>query len=284
LFPSHDQGGENVNETTALTYSAFWNAINLISGTIGSLPLHLYQRNGAAKQLYTTLPIYSVMHDHWNPLITAKTGRQTIMAHVLTWGNGYAEKVLNGYGEVVELWPISPDRVVGMEVRGGEIWYEINVGGETKWLPRRQILHLHGLGFDGFTGYSVVAHARKTIGLGMAMETFGSNLFSQGINPGAVVTHPNSINNAADLQKALSIAYAGLGNSHRLMLLQDRMTMEKVGIPPDDSQFLESRAFGVTEIARWFNVPPHKLKDLTKSSFNNIYEEQISFVRDTILP
>lgn len=280
----NETGGENVNEETALTYSAFWNAVNLISGTIGALPLHLMQRQTRGKRIADNFKQYALMHDRWNPLMTAKTGRQTITAHVLTWGNGYAEKVLNAYGEVVELWPIAPNRVKSINMVENDLVYEINVGGESKFLSRKNILHLHGLGFDGFVGYSVVSMARKSLGLAMAMETFGSRLFSQGTHPSAIVKHPGTVKDVKAMRDAITDVYAGLGNTHRLMLLEDGMEFEKVGIPPEDSQFLESRQFQVPEVARWFNLPPHKLKDLTKSSFNNIEQEQISFVTDSILP
>jgi HK97 family phage portal protein len=120
----------------------------------------------------------------------------------------------------------------------------------------------------------------------MAMETFGSKYFGDGTHPSAVITQPPGVKqkDPAAVRKALSVSYAGLGKSHRMMLLEDGMTFQAVGIPPEDSQFLESRQFQVPEIARWFNLPPHKLKDLSKSSFNNIEQEQISFVTDSILP
>jgi HK97 family phage portal protein len=275
--------GENVTEETALTYSAVWNAVSLISGTIGALPLHLMQRKGDIKRIADDRRMYGVMHDQWNPWMTAMAGRECLMAHVLTWGNGYAEKVLNGYGEVVQLWPITPNRV-RPEMQGSELVYKINMpAGPNVTLPRERILHVPGLGFDGFMGYSVISMARKSIGLGMAMETFGALYFGNGTHPSAVVTHPGVVKNP-EMRKALQDVYGGLGNSHRLMLLEEGMKIEKVGIPPEDSQFLESRQFQIPEVARWFNLPPHKLKDLTRSSFSNIESEQISFVRDSILP
>jgi HK97 family phage portal protein len=284
LYGAMTAAGEAVNEETALTYSAYWNAVSLISGTISSLPLHLMKVDGRSRMLADDMPAYRLMHDRWNDIITAKVGRQTITAHALTWGNGFAEKILNGYGETIELWPISPNRVVSIELVDTEMVYGINVDSEIKYLPRRKILHLHGMGNDGFVGYSVVAMARKSIGLSMAMETFGSNLFGTGTNPGAVVTHPGQVRDRKAMREAITDVYAGLGKSHRLMLLEEGMKYERIGIPAEDSQFLESRQFQIPEIARWFNLPPHKLKDLTKSSFNNIEQEQISFVTDSILP
>ncbi len=284
LIGSQSLSGENVTEETALTYSAFWCGVSLISGTIATLPLHLMQRKGEKKRIADDRKLYSVMHDQWNPYMTAVAGRECLMAHILTWGNGYAEKVRNGYGEVIELWPITPNRVTP-RMEGGELVYEIRMDtGPNIILPRDKVLHIPGLGFDGFVGYSVVAMARKSLGLSMALETFGSNFFGKGTNPSMVVSHPNQLKDPTNLRKALQEAYSGLGQSHRLMLLEEGMKVEKYGIPPDDCQFLESRNFQIPEVARWLNLPPHKLKDLTRSSFNNIEEENGSYVVDSLLP
>ena len=277
------ESGENINESTALNYSAVYNAVSLISGTIAALPLHLMQRQGDKKKTREDMRIYRVMHDQANEYMTAMAFRECLMAHVLTWGNGYAEIIRNGFGEVTALWPITPDRVIP-EMTDGKLVYRIKVGSENIILSREKILHIPGLGFDGFLGYSVVGMASKSIGLGMAMETFGSRYFGAGTHPGIVVSHPGQLKDPAKLRDALSASYSGLGQSHRLMLLEEGMKLEKLGIPPNDSQFLESRQFQIPEIARWFNLPPHKLKDLTKSSFSNIEQEQISFVQDSILP
>ncbi len=287
LVGSQTTSGENVTPDTALTYSAYFNAISLISGTIGSLPLHLMQRKAEnKKRIADDRPQYRVMHDCWNPYMTAMAGRECLMAHALGWGNGYAEKVYNGLGELAELWPITPDRVTP-EMKDNKLVYRIHMpDGQDIYLSREKILHVPGLGFDGFTGYSIASLAAKSIGLGMAMETFGSEYFGQGTHPGVIVSHPGKLSAEAssNMRAALTAAYSGLGKSHRLMLLEEGLKLEKIGIPPNDSQFLESRQFQIPEIARWFNLPPHKLKDLTKSSFSNIESEQISFVTDSILP
>ncbi len=286
LYGSQSLSGETVTEQTALTYSAVYNAISLISGTIASLPLHLMQRKGEKKRLADDRKLYSVMHDQWNPYMTAMAGRECLTAHILTWGNGYAEKVRDGYGEIRGLWPITPNRVTP-RMEDGELVYKIRMDREADiTLPREKVLHVPGLGFDGFVGYSVIAMARKSIGLSMALETFGATFFGNGTNPGMVVSHPGklSLQGNDNLKKALIESQSGLGKSHRLMLLEEGMKVEKYGIPPDDCQFLESRGFQIPEVARWFNLPPHKLKDLSRSSFSNIEQEQISFVVDSILP
>ncbi len=230
--------------------------------------------------------LYRVMHDQWNPLMTAENGRQVTTAHCLSWGNLYAEIVRNGFGEIIELWPIPPGRVTP-KLEGGELLYEIIVDGEPNvTLGRDKILHVPGLGFDGFVGYSVIAMARKSIGLGMALESFGALYFGQGTHPGVVVSHQGKLSQTAhdNLQKSLTKSYSGLGKSHRLLLLEESMKLEKIGIPPNDSQFLESRVFQISEVARWFNLNLHKLKELDRATNSNIESEQISFVTDCILP
>lgn len=288
LIGNQTPSGENVTEETALTYSAFWNAVYIIAETLAGLPLHLMKKDGNRKMIADDEDLYYLMHDNPNPFMTSFVFREVNIAHTLTWGNGFAEKVRNRMGQIVELWPIPPNRIktILLNPEDNNLWYEIQVGIETVWLPREKILHIPGFGFDGFIGYSVVAMARKSIGLGMAMETFGSNYFGQGTHPGVIVSHPERLDaqTHANLKQSLTETYSGLGQSHRLMLLEEGMKMEKVGVPPNESQFLESRQFQIPEIARWFNLPPHKLKDLTKSSFNNIESEQISFVVDSILP
>jgi HK97 family phage portal protein len=287
LAGSTSVSGEVVTEETALTYSAVWNAVTLISGTIASLPLHLMRTNGRSKERAVEQSVYPVLQTRYNPYMTAMAGRECLASHALTWGNGYAEIVTDEFGDIVALWPIAPNRCTPRMV-DDKLVYEITIpnSGEQVILPWERVLHVPGIGFDGFVGYSVIAMARKSIGLGMSMETFGSLYFGQGTHPGVVVKHPGKLDGSthANLKQSLTDVYSGLGQSHRLMLLEDGMDMEKVGIPPEDSQFIESRAFQIPEVARWYNLPPHKLKDLTKSSFNNIEAEQSSFVTDSILP
>jgi len=286
LRTAQSLSGEQVDEYTALHYSAIFNAVSLISGTVAALPLHLIRRRGKSTIHADNLPLYHVLHSKANPYMTAMALRESMMSHILLWGNAYCEIVRDNKGDILELWPITPNRVK-VEMNNGQIIYRIKMDRDGDvYLPRTRVLHVPGLGFDGFMGYSVVSMARKSIGLGMAMETFGALYFGNGTHPGVVVSHPGKLTEEASkrLSGSLTEGYAGLGKSHRLLLLEEGMKIEKIGIPPEDSQFLESRQFQIPEVARWFNLPPHKLKDLTKSSFSNIESEQISFVTDAILP
>jgi len=282
LAGSQSLSGENVTEQTALTLSAYWCGVNLIAGTVSTLPLHLQRKEQNKTIIAKESHIDRVLHSEFNPMMTAEIGRAVMMAHLLTWGNCYAEKVFNKMGELVELWPISPNRVFIEKIEGGQIIYRINVDNQPFYFNRERILHIPGLGFDGIQGYSVIAMARKSLGLAMALETFGSRYFGEGTHPSGIISHPLAIKDD-NLRKALKESYAGLGKSHRLMLLEEGMKYEKIGIPPNDSQFIESKVHSISDVARWLNLPLHKLHEMSKSSFNNIESEQISFVTDSIL-
>ena len=285
LIGSQSVSGESVTESTALTYSAVWDAVGQISATISTLPLHLLRSDANKTIQATNKRLFHVMHSEFNKYMTAQIGREVLAAHALTWGNAYAEKVKNGYGEIVELWPITPNRV-RMEMKNGELIYNIRVDSQEVPLTRAQILHVPGLGFDGFQGYSVISMARKSIGLGMAMETFGAMYFGNGTHPGVIVSHPKRLDpiTKSNLNTSLTNMYSGLGQSHRLMLLEEGMKIEKVNVNPNDSQFLESRTWQVSDIARWFHIPVHKLKNLERATNNNIESEQQSYYIDCILP
>ena len=285
-FQVPTKAGVELDETTSLNFSAVWNAIQIISGTIGTLPLHLYKKTGDRREKANTRRIYSVLHSVANPEMTAMNYREVSAAHAVSWGNWYSEIVRSTVGDVEELWPIAPNRVKPMR-KNGQMIYEIAIGnGQKVILPREKVLHIPGLGFDGIMGYSVLTKARESIALGLATEEFGARYFGEGTHPGVVVSHPQVIAPEVHerLKKSLIAAHSGLGKSHRLMLLEDGMKMENISISPEDSQFLETRQFQVPEIARWFNIQPSKLKDHSRSTFNNIEHLAIDHVVDCIRP
>lgn len=280
-----DKRGE-VTEANAMTLSAVRNAVELIAGSISTMPLRLLRRSFDGKTVdVTNNPLYGVLHSSWNPYMTAVTGRQSLIIGMLLWGNGYAEIVRDRLGRVVELWPITPDRVT-VRFENGVLSYDVRVDNSTVTVPYQAMLHVKNLSQNGFLGISVIAQARRSLGLTKDLETFGSKFFREGTHPGIIVTHPGKLDpeTFSNLKTSLTDTYSGLGNAHRLMLLEDGMKPERITIQPEDAQFLESRTFQIDEVARWFNLPPHKLKELSKSSFSNIESEQISFVIESLLP
>jgi HK97 family phage portal protein len=276
--------GVSVNEQTALNYSAVWAAVQRISGDVGSLPLVLYRRVGDGKEPLRDHPTYRLLHDQPNPFMPAMVFRETLQAHALTWGNGYAEIEWRGDGRPHALWPIQPNRVTPEWTTSGVLRYKVaNEKGDI-YIASEDMLHVPGLGFDGTQGYGVIKMARESIGLGLAMERFGGAFFGNGATLGGTLTHPARLSPEArkNLRESFNATHQGPGRAHRLGILEEGMTYASTGVPPDDAQFLESRMFQVTEIARWFQVPPHMLADLTKSAFSNIEQQQIDYYTGTL--
>lgn len=274
-----------VNEATALNFSAVWAAVQLISSSVGALPLLFYKRTAAGKEKFTSHPLYSLLHDEPNPQMTAIVFRETLQAHALLWGNGYAEIQRDEAARPFALWPLEPNRVIPYRERSGELRYTVyGYNTATRELGSDDILHIPGLGWDGICGYSVVAKARESFALGLAAERFGATFFGNGAVATGVLEHPGRL--SEDAQKRLKAqldGYSGEG-AHGTMVLEEGMAWKQMTIPQDDAQFLGSRAFQVNEVARWFNIPPHKIRDLSRATFSNIFEQNIEYVQETLMP
>ncbi len=280
------QTGVVINNDTAMAYSAVFNAVQVIAGSLASIPFVLYNRiDELAREPAINHPLYSVLRNQPNGEMDSFTWRETSMNHLLMKGNSYSEIKRDTMGRVIELWPMNPDRTKVTRNDNKRIIYELDEGpGKKRTLRADQVLHIPGLGFDGRVGYSVLSLARETMGLGLGMETFQSRFYGAGTNLGSVFEHPARLSEQSqkNLKKSLTEKYAGLGNSQQAIILEEGMKYIKVGMPLNDAQFLESRTFQVLEIARWFNLPPHKLMELTHATFSNIEEMQIQFVQDTM--
>ena len=276
--------GVSVTPWTALNYSAVFAAVRIISEAVSSLPLHLYERlpNGGKRRASGT-PLYSLVHDAPNDEMGSLQWREASMAHLLLWGNSYSEIVRDLEGNAVELWPLDPSQVKPTRTANGELFYD--VGGKVA-LPRENVLHVSGLSFDGISGISPIAQARQSIGLALAIEQFGAGFFGRGARPGGILTFPGQLSSEAraNLRRSFEDLHSGSGNSHRVALLEQGLKWESIGVPPDDSQFLQSREFQVIEICRWFNLPPHKLKELAKMNYNSLEQMNVEFLTDTLRP
>jgi HK97 family phage portal protein len=277
--------GVSVTPDTALTYSAVYAAVRCIAESVSSLPLNYYERlPGGGKAHAKANPLHTLLHDEPNPEMSSLQWREASMAHLLLHGNSYSEIVRDLEGNVVELWPIDPTMVTPRRTDSGELYYELNRG--KSFITAGNMLHIPGLSFDGISGISVIGLARQSIGLSMAIESFGAGYFGRGARPGGVLTFPGQLSPEArqNLRRSFEELHAGGANSHRVALLEAGLKWEAIGVPPDDSQFLQSREFQIIEIARWFNLPPNKLKDLSKTSYNSLEQMEISFVVDTLRP
>lgn len=285
--------GKNVSETSAMQMTAVYACVRILSEAVAGLPLHLYRYGDkGTKEKATDHPLYHLLHDEPNPEMTSFIFRETLMTHLLLWGNAYAQIIRNGKGEILALYPLMPNRMKVDRDKAGEIVYEYTrssgdagtSSGSVVLLKAKDVLHIPGLGFDGLVGYSPIAMARNAIGLAMATEEYGAKFFANGATPGGVLEHPGVLKDPARVRESWNSVYQGSGNSHRIAVLEEGMKYTPIGIAPNEAQFLETRKFQINEIARIFRVPPHMVGDLEKSSFSNIEQQSLEFVKYTLDP
>ena len=284
---SESASGVKVSAQSALRYTPFWAAVRIITGTIAELPFIVYSRRekGGGKDRRQDHKVYSLLHDRPNDYMDALAFIETRQAHVLTYGNGYAEIQRDGSGRPIALWPLMPDRTA-RKIKDGVPYYEVQlpVGGSVN-LPDYNVLHIKGLGFDGYTGYDVVSYHKDAIGYGIAVKEYGARFFSNGANVGGVFEHPAALSDTAKrhLEESLQLKHGGLSNAHRLMVVEEGMKWSQQAIDPKQAQALEVQKYTVDDCSRIFNIPPHMLASMDRATFNNIEELNLKFLTMTML-
>ena len=277
-----------VSQETAVRVTAVMACVRVIAESVASLPLHVYRRLERGKERATGHPAYALLHSQPNPAMTSYVWREVLQAHLLLWGNAYAEIERNRAGRPIALWPITPRRVEPLwdDAARRKVYRIALPQGGSATVPDEDMIHVPGLGFDGFKGVSPLTWLRNAVGLAIATEEHGARLFKQGTLVGGVLMHPGQLSEQAqkNLRSSLERAYSGLGNAHRLMILEEGMKWQSLGMTSEDAQFLETRKFQVTEIARAFRVPPHLIGDLEKATYSNIEQQSLEFVQHTLRP
>jgi HK97 family phage portal protein len=279
--------GMRVTEDTALTLGAVYACVRLISEDIAGLPWHVMEkRAGGGSDERPEDPADWLLHTQASPEMSAFQFRETILAHALTWGNGYAEIERDGAGRPLWLWLITPDRVTPYRING-EVVYEVrNPTSEPTYLDARDMFHLGGLGFDGLVGYSVIKLAARSIGAGIALDQSTSDLFANDSTPGGTLNHPGKLSKEARerLKTDWQTRHMGPSNRRKVAILEEGLKWEQTGLPPEDTKLIEQRQFTPADICRWFRVSPVKIQDLLRATFSNIEELAIWHVTDTLRP
>ncbi|ADH98319.1 phage portal protein [Salisediminibacterium selenitireducens] len=284
FFFGGSSSGKSVNETTAMQTTAVYACVRVLAETIASLPLHVYTHTDNGKDKAFDHPLYFMLHDEPNPEMTSFVFRETMVSHLLLWGNAYAQVIRDGRGQVLALYPLLPDRMTVDRNAKGQLFYEYRKDTGSVLLKPEEVLHIPGLGFDGLVGYSPVAMAKNAIGMAIATEEYGAKFFSNGANPGGVLQHPGVVKDPRKIRESWNSVYQGSSNAHRVAVLEEGMTFQSIGIPPDQAQFLETRKYQTEEICRIFRVPPHLVGNLDRATFSNIEHQSISFIDNTIMP
>ena len=285
--------GKQVTERSAMQMTAVYSCVRILSEAVAGLPLHLYRyKEGGGKEKAIDLPLYRLMHDEPNPEMSSFVFRETLMTHLLLWGNAYAQIIRNGKGEVIALYPLMPNKMRVDRDENGNLYYEYvhssdeadTMKNTTVRLTPYNVLHIPGLGFDGLVGYSPIAMAKNAIGMAIACEEYGAKFFANGAAPSGVLEHPGVIKDPQKVREAWQSQFGGSQNANKIAVLEEGMKYTPISISPEQAQFLETRKFQINEIARIFRVPPHMVGDLEKSSFSNIEQQSLEFVKYTLDP
>jgi len=205
FFFGTSTSGKTVNERTAMQTTAVYACVRILAETIASLPMHTYRYTTNGKEKATDHPMYYLLHSEPNPEMTSFVFRETLMGHLLLWGNAYAQIIRDGRGRVVALYPLLPNKMTVNRNDQGQLYYQYEKDGQSHLLRSYEVLHILGLGFDGLLGYSPIAMAKNAIGMAIATEEYGAKFFANGANPGGVLEHPGVVKDPARVRDSWRI-------------------------------------------------------------------------------
>ncbi len=262
--------GKPVNERTAMQTTAVYACVRILSEAVASLPLHVYEyHTDGGKKLVHDHPLYYLLHDEPNPEMTSFVFREILISYLLIWGNAYAQIVRDGAGRVLGLYPMLPDKMDVQRNDRGSIYYVYSRNSDENLMFKdygnirlkvEEVLHIPGLGFDGLIGYSPIAMAKSAVGMTLVCEEYGASFFANGANPGGMLEHPGVLKDPSKVRESWNAVYRGVNNVHKIAVLEEGMKYQQIGIPS------------------------HMVGDLEKSSFSNIEQQSLEFVKYTLDP
>lgn len=294
FFFGQSTAGKTVNEHTALQIAAVYGCVRVLAESVASLPLQVFEKteDGSRRKALDN-HLYFLLHDEPNPEMTSATMRETMMAHILLFGNAYAQILRNGRGEIVALYPLMPNKMsVERDDKTGQLFYRYSrydkepptMEGNSVILMPEDVLHIPGMAMDGLVGMSPIAACRNVVGAGLAADEYSSMYFANGAAPMGTLEHPGTLKNPEKLRENWTKVYGGTRNAGRVAVLEEGMKFTPISISPQDSQLLETRKFSVEEICRIFRVPPHMVQNLERATFNNIEQMSLDFVMYSLMP
>jgi HK97 family phage portal protein len=286
---SRTSSGEPVNLDRALGLPAVWACCNILAGSIASMPLILYKRSDAGRERYVEHPLYDVLAVRPNPVQNLHAFWEALVTALLLRGNAYASITRDDDGRVRALWHIHPDRVQAEVLKNGRLRYKVTAGGQTQTLDANAMLHVTGpMSDDGYTGRSVITTFRETLGLGLALNRYGSEFFSNAATPRGTLTSPGRLSPQAreNLKTSLEEQHARQGQRHRSLVLEEGMKWEAIAVSHEDAQFIESRRYSSEEVAMLFGVPPHLIGADVRGGmvYSNSGQESLHLLKHVLGP
>lgn len=285
--PRESASGVKVSEAVAMGLSPYYCGVNMIGGTVGSLPLNVYKIDGRKRDVWTQHPAHYLLHTEPNPEMTAMSLRQSWILHAISRGNAYGEIVWDAKNNPKQIWPLPPNITVPRRDDQGQLWYEVRPwDDEVRYLKPEDVLHIPGLGYDGIMGYGLLQLARDSIGLNAAQEQYAAKFFRNGGNISGVIETDKILDDKqfTRLKSEVAQKLSGLANVHRIAILENNLKFKPMNPTHEEAQLVEARRLTVEEWARWLNMPPHKLREMTHATFSNIEHQNIEWVVDTIRP
>lgn len=276
----------SVSPEGSMSSTAVFAAIRNISSGVGQIPLHLYRRlddrnRRSARDHY----LFEMFHDRPNPEMTSQEFREWLTAQMLLHGSAFAEIEFAG-GRPVALWPLFSRDVSMMQDKSGQMLYRVTSTKGSAVLSPKNILHLKGFSSGGVLGIPGLSRCSGAVGLGLTLERFARKFFSNGISPSGVLSHPGELGDDAQarLKKQVDDKNSGLDNAFRSLILEEGMTWTQIGVDPKSAQALESRTFAILDVCRIFDIPPHRLMELTRATFSNIGVQGEEYLKFTLDP
>lgn len=277
--------------------TAVYACIRVLSESIAQLPLQLYKIENGKREKATDHPLYFLLHSEPNPEMSSFNWREAMMMHMLVFGNCYSQIIRDGKGNVTALYPLMSDKMeLSRDPKTSQLYYEythsikeadtMKAREEKVRLDPKDVFHVPGMGFDGLIGYSPLALAKNAVGTGLACEKYGAKFFNNSAIPTGVLEHPNVLDEAAAerLRENWNSVYGGSNSAGKVAVLEQGMSYKPISITPEQVQFLQTRKFQTGEIARIFRVPPHMIGDLERSTYANIEQQSLEFVKYTLDP
>lgn len=279
--------GKSLTTDKALRYSVYWGAVTILAQDVAKLPLHVYREGTRTKA--TDHWSYPLLHRQPYPGMTSYRWRQTAMVHLLTWGNFYAGIGRDGTGRIAELLPLSPDRMtVERGVDGLVYTYTLKDGVKKVEIPEADLFHVRGLSWDGIKGYSLLSQMREAIALGLSAEEYRARFYKNDARPGIVLSSKGKLSKASidHLTETFKTNHEGVSNAWRVAVLEEGVSVDSVGISPEDAQFVESNEFDVEVVGRFTRIPSYKLNSQRPGTqaFASVEQKAQDYVTDTLQP
>lgn len=285
---SDSYSGKTVSAPTAMKLATVWACIRLISETIATLPLQVYERDAkGGRTVAREHWLYALVHDQPNANMTAVEFWEAVVAQLCLWGNAYCLKTYLG-ARIISIDPLRPDKMTVKTDLNGNLIYLYKGSKGTIEYTEAEIWHLKGFGIDGLIGLSPIAYARNSLGAAMSADEASGKVFANGMRAGGALKMAGILTPAqrTEVRESLALQLAGTANTGKLMVLEGGAEYQPLSINPEDAQMLETRAFHVEEICRWFRVPPFMVGHSEKSTSwgTGLEQQMIGFLTFALRP